>query len=313
MITKYVETLGDIRPAWMIDLLVDGTPERQFKILFWDGEKSKVDYALDLTWPGGSGKRVFRAGKVDPSISRAIHFPTHLASYGTTRELFESLLGVIKRFSGLEETAARLLSYAVLASWVVQFTEVPLCIALVGPPSPGRRQLLRLLHCLFRRALLLGEASLSGLSSLPVEIGPTLLIERCEPTPQFLKFFEATGSRDAQIVSKGRILNVCCSRVLCSEESLSGTVPDWSGLEIPTSPSAGSVPVFDFRAQEQIVSEFQPKLEMSRLDNFALVRDSSFDLRETTNAAREMVRCLGASMAGDVVLQAQLAALVTEH
>jgi len=44
-----------------------------------------------------------------------------------------------------------------------------------------------------------------------------------------------------------------------------------------------------------------------------LVRDSVFDLRETTNAAREMIRCLGASVANDVALQAQLGALLTEH
>ena len=38
------------------------------------------------------------------------------SSFRTTRELFESLLGIIQRFSGLAETEARLLSYAVLAS-----------------------------------------------------------------------------------------------------------------------------------------------------------------------------------------------------
>jgi len=313
MSTRYVETLGDIRPEWMIDLLADGTPERQFKLLFWDGKKSQVEHTLALTWPGGSEQRMFRPGKVDSTITRAIHFPTQVASYGTTRELFESLFGVIKQFSGLAETEVRLLSYAVLASGVVEFTEVPVCIALVGPPSPERRRLLRLLHCLFRRSLLLGEASLAGVSSLPMEIGPTLLIERCEPTPQFVKFLEATSSRDAQIVSKGRILNASCAKVLCSEESLSGMVPNWLGLDIPVPHLAAPLPLFDFRAQEQIVGEFQPKLEMFRLTKYALVRDSGFDLRETTNATREMVRCLGASVADDVALQAQLAALLSEQ
>ncbi|SRR5712692_1247079 len=129
MSTRYVETLGDIRPEWMIDLLADGTPERHFKLLFWDGKKPQVEHTLALTWPGGSEQRVFRPGKVDPTITRAIHFPTHVAPYGTTRELFESLFGVIKRFSGLAETEVRLVSYAVLASWVVEFTSPTLFIS----------------------------------------------------------------------------------------------------------------------------------------------------------------------------------------
>jgi hypothetical protein len=45
---------------------------------------------------------------------------------------------------------------------------------------------------------------------------------------------------------------------------------------------------------------------MFRLTDYTLVRDSGVALRETINAAREMVRCLGASVAGDGVLQGQL-------
>jgi len=84
-----------------------------------------------------------------------------------------------------------------------------------------------------------------------------------------LKFLEATGSHDAQIVAKGRILNASCAKVLCTEESLSGMVSDWLGLEIPVQHLAVPLPAFDFRAQEQIVAEFQPKLEMFRLTNYA--------------------------------------------
>jgi hypothetical protein len=110
-------------------------------------------------------------------------------------------------------------------TWVVEFSELPISLALVGPPSPERRQLFRVLRCLSRRALLLGEASLAGVSSLPMEIAPTLLIERCERSSQFRKFLEATSSRDAQILSKGRILNACCAKFLCIEEPLSDAMP----------------------------------------------------------------------------------------
>ncbi len=214
MSTRYVDTLGEIHPKWMIDLLAGRTAESPFKLLLWDGNQLRVEHKFTLHF-SESERRVYRPVKVDPTIARAIYFPTQSAPYGTTRELFEALFEVIKRFSGLAETEARLLSYAVLASWVVEFTEVPICLALVGPPSIERRQLLRLLRCLLRRALPLGEANLAALCSLPMDIGPTLLIERCEPSSQFLKFLEATNSQDAQIVSKGRVLKACCAKVVC--------------------------------------------------------------------------------------------------
>jgi hypothetical protein len=312
MSTTYFETLGDIRPEWMIDLLAGGTPERQFKLLFWDGKKTQVDHTLALTWPGGSEHRVFRPGKVDASVARAILFPTHAAPYGSTRELFEAAFGVIKRFSGLDDAGARLLTYAVLASWVVEFTEVPISLALVGPPSPERRQLLRVLRCLFRRALLLGEVSLAGVSSLPMEIAPTLFIERCERSLQFRKFLEATSSRDAQILSKGRILNACCAKVLCIEEPLSDATPGWLTIELPGATTNGPLPVLDASAQQQLLEEFQPKFEMFRLINYNLVRASVFDLPEINSQARDVARCLGAVVASDCELQAQLAELLKD-
>jgi hypothetical protein len=310
MSTGYFETLGDIRPEWMIDLLAAGTPERQFKLLFWDGKKTQVDHTLALTWPGGSEHRVYRPGKVDASVARATVFPTHAAPYGSMRELFEATFSVIQRFSGMADVGARLLTYAALATWVVEFTEVPISLALVGPPSPERRQLLRVLRCLFRRALLLGEASLAGVSSLPMEIAPTLLIERCERSSQFRKFLEATSSRDAQILSKGRIFNACRAKVLCIEEPLSDAMPGWLTIEFPGTASNGRIPVFDANAQQQLMEEFQPKFEMFRLLNYNLVRASAFDLPEINSQARDVARCLGAVVEGDAELQARLAELL---
>jgi hypothetical protein len=307
MNTTYVDTLGEIHPKWMIDLLAGGTAESQFKLLFWNGEAQVVQ---NLVVTSESARRVYRPAVVDVTITRAIYFPTGVAPYGTTREMFEALVDVIKRFTGLAETEVRLLSYAVLASWVVEVTEVPICVALVGPPSPERRQLLRLLRCLFRRALFLGEASLAGLYSLPMEIAPSILIERCELNPQFLKFLETTNSHDAQIVSKGRILKASCAKVLCVEEPLSDLLPDWLTIDVSGTDMGSSLPVLDARAQAQIVEEFQPKLEMFRLKNYALVRESNFDVAELSPGARDLARCLGGAVASDAELQEQLRAFL---
>jgi len=313
MSVKYVETWGVIHPDWMIDLITDGTSKKQFKLLFWDGKEHYVAVRLDLDSPGESQPRVLYPPKVEPTLAQAILFPTQVTSYGSVRDLFEAACEALKRFSGLPDVDARLLTYAVLASWVVEFTEIPISVALVGPPSPERRQLLRVLRCLLRRALLLGEASLQGVSSLPTEIAPTLLIERCERSSQFRKFLETTSSRDAQILSKGRVLNPYCAKVLCIEEALSDAMPGWLLIDLPVADTNGRLPIFDANAQRQLVEEFQPKFEMFRLMNYSLVGASVFDPPDLSSEARDLVRCLGGTVAGDAELQAEVATLLKEE
>ena len=312
MRTTYVETLGEIQPKFMIDLLADRIAPGQFKLALWDGEQVRVEPKFMMDFPK-SGRRVYSPAKVDPTIARAIYFPTQPAPYGTIRELFEALFEIIKRFSGLPQTEARLLSYAILASWVVEFTEVPICLALVGSPSIERRQLMRLLRCLLRRALPLGEANLAALCSLPTEIGPTLLIERCEPSSQFLKFLEVTNSQDAQIVSRGRVLKASCAKVVCIEEPLGASLSGWLTIELPVTGRDGRLPVFDPDAQQRVADEFQPKFEMFRLRNYNLVNTSVFDVPEISSDARDLARCLGGVVAGDAEIQAELAGLLKEQ
>jgi hypothetical protein len=80
-----------------------------------------------------------------------------------------------------------------------------------------------------------------------MEIAPTLLIERCEQSSQFRRFLEVTSSRDTQILSKGRILNACCAKVLCIEEPLSDAMPGWLTIELLEADTNSRLPVLDAR------------------------------------------------------------------
>jgi hypothetical protein len=74
----------------------------------------------------------------------------------------------------------------------------------------------------------------------------------------------------------------------------------------------GRLPVLDASTQQQLVEEFQPKFEMFRLLNYNLVRASVFDLPEINSQARDVARCLGAVVAGEPDLHAQLADLLKD-
>jgi hypothetical protein len=313
MRTRRVETLGETYPGWLIDLIAGRTPEDRFNLLYWDGQELVAGESITWIARDGSEQCVYYARKVDPSIGQIIYLPKDAAPYDSTGDLLNALSSTIKQFSGLEDAEASLLGYAVLASWLIDFTQVPVSLALIGPTSPERRQLLRLLHCLLRRALVVGEASLAGICSLPMEIASTLLVERCEPTTPFLRFLEATNSRDSNVIVKGRILNACCGKVLCSEQSWSGTVPGWPLLEIFLPEFPGALPVLTLAEWQRIAAEFQPKLEMFRLKNFVLARDSATDFPDIPAAARELAGCLGACVADDKVLQGELGDLLKKQ
>lgn len=313
MRTRRVETLGETYAGWLIDLIAGRTPDDRFNLLYWDGQELVAGESITQIARDGSEQCVYHARKVDLSIGQIIYLPKNAAPYDSTGDLLNALSSTIKRFSGLEDAEASLLGYAVLASWLIDFTQVPVSLALIGSASPERRQLLRLLHCLLRRALVVGEANLAGICSLPMEIAPTLIVERCEPTTPFLRFLEATNSRDSNVIVNGRILNACCGKVLFSEQSWSGTVHGWPLLEIFLPEFLGALPVLTLTERQRLAAEFQPKLEMFRLKNFVLARDSAIDFPDIPAAARELARCLGACVADDKALQGKLGDLLKKQ
>ncbi len=81
-------------------------------------------------------------------------------------------------------------------------------------------------------------------------------------------------------------------------------------MEISIAPGESSMPYLDYRAQKEILEEFQPKLLMYRLMNLALVRDLHFDRPGIDTSWRDVMDCLAASAASDAQLQASVTELI---
>jgi len=201
----------------------------------------------------------------------------------------------------------------VLATWVVESTEVPICVALVGPAGPERRQLLRLLRCLFRRGLVLSGVNLANLSTLPMNLTPSLLIDHCEQNAALRTFLYATNSPEAHLAARGQLFNLCCAKVLCIDDPLDRSLRDFPVIQIPVVPRNSTLHLVDHRAQKEILEEFQPKLLMYRLINLAKVRDSRFDPTDMHVPWRDVAGCLGASVAGDAGLQSKVTDLIKKQ
>lgn len=210
----------------------------------------------------------------------------------------------------LSENLVSLAAYSVLASWFVDCTATPVCLSIVSPRPGQGSQLTRLLGCLYRRALLLGQTTLTGICSLPLDFQPALLIENGKCDGQLLKLLRPLNAHDAYVPWKGRLINVCGAKVVCTEESLPGDLLGAGFTEIHVPPARRSLPILDQRAQQQIAEEFQPQLLMYRLRNYHRVSVSEFDAPDLTSPVRNIARCLGASVPGEPGLQGEIAPLL---
>jgi hypothetical protein len=310
-LTKLIETTGEIQRNGLIELVRDPERHQGLKLLYWDGTEVRIRPIWPVTF--GSESAVFKPTTIEPTVLRAIYLPEGATPYGSTRELFDSLSSLLKKFTALPENHVALLAHAVLASWLVEHTDIAITVALVGPDGPARRQVFRLLYSLFRRALVLNTANPANLFTLPMALTPSLFIASCEPGAALQSFLHATSSRGAQFVNKGRLVDLCCAKVFATDEPLHHSLGGFPILEIPIAPGRPSTPFLEYEAQRKILEEYQPKLLMYRLTNLLQIRNWHFDDVDLEVPWRDVTSCLAATATSDSQLQASVVELLKDQ
>jgi hypothetical protein len=308
------ETFGEVFAEFMIELVANDTSPKGVDLLCWDGTQAHIQSRVELIPALGSKfkPRAFDSPDLDSSIRRAIRIPTHAAAYDSSRALFSDLCSLVIRFTDLPEKHVQLASHAILASWFSECTAVPIWLSIVGPRSSRGSQLFRLLSCLYRRPLVLGEMSLSRFYSLPMDLCPSLFIERYEYSREVDRFLRATNAQDAYVPRKGRLATLSGPRVICSEEPFYDSALGGGGIDIPITPAHQPLPILDKPNQQQIANDFQPKLLMYRLRNHRRVVESKYDVPEFLSPVRELARCLGACVPDEPELQRGIGSLLGE-
>ena len=305
------KTYGAVYTNAIIELVADETHEDRLKLLVWREGQSYIEprVRLDIGSKSSSETELqtitFEPEQLDPTFRRAIRFPSHSDPFGSSRQLLDELCGLIKRFTVLEDDYVSLAAHAARASWFPEAPYSPIALAISGPPSPQRQQLFRLLSCLYRRALVLGEINLSSLCSLPMAFSPSLFIERDDHSPQLQKVIRATQTH-GYIPLKSKLVRTRCATVICNQEPLNGRIHDSNAIEIPVSQTRIPLPVLTEAVQNAIADEFQPKLLTYRLAKHAQVMNSTFDAAPLISSVSELARSLGACVVDDPDRQADI-------
>jgi hypothetical protein len=290
--TACIQTAGNNFPNAMIDLVRDPADSNILKLLFWDGAAAKV--ASQIEYEGS----IYEPITLGSTLADAVQWPTCPISSGSTKDLFGKVLSLIMHNVDMQETSARLLTYFVFSTWFPDRLSLAPGLAILGPADSEGVQLLKLLRCLCRRSMLLAEASQSSLLALPLELSPTLLINRPRITRQFRTFLTTSNRRGLSTVRKGRIVELCCPKAVYF--GMDPIPQDVASTVLQVSLSV-SMPkrLLENEALTKIAAEFQGKMLGYRLANFARIRVSSVHAPAFTHQTRELAMNLAACIVDD--------------
>lgn len=311
----FERTSGTHFRNFIIELVGDPVHGTDLKLLLWDGSKAVIESRVKLTWSTSDPEPHELLLKFDPinldaSVKRAIWFPSRVDSFGSSRQLFDEMCGVIKQYTDLPDNLVSLAAHAARASWFPEAPDAPISLVIRGPQSPQARQLLLVLSCLYRRAVSLGEIIPAALYSLPLDLSPSLFIERYDDTPRLEKLIRATFNR-GYVPFKGKLVRTTCTTVFHIDEPLIDTIAGRNIIEIPTAYLRSPLPILSPKAQQEIAKNFQPKLLMYRLVNFRHVMNSTFDPASFAYPINELVRGLAACVVDDPERQRDIVNLLS--
>jgi len=304
---KRVATAGESFPNVMIDLVADPLDPCKLKLLLWDGTNAKLAPRIEYR------SRTYEPVALHPTVVRGVRWPTCRSDYGSTRELFDKILGLITQYVGIAGQPARLLVYLIFSTWFPDRLTVAPGLAILGPAVGEAIQLLRLLHCVCRRSMLLVGMPQPDLISLPLSLSPSLLIDRPTLTCSLRGFLSGSNRRGLVAVRRGKILDVCCPKVVYFSV---GEFPDAiaSGMvQIILPPTAVQAQALDDEQLNDIAAELQGKMLAYRLANFAKIQVSQSQGANFTHQTGELAVNLAACVMDDPELAAGVLPLLREQ
>lgn len=166
---------GAISPNCFLDLL--SSDGKQLELLVLEGGSCSTKRVLH------SHNGTYTPISLEPSVRRAIYFPTCAAVSDKTGELVELIFRELQlHLEPEEDDDLFCIAIWILSSWVWDFLPAPITL-LIGGDVDQAFTLLNLLSACARRPLCLADVSASALRRLPVEIGPTILVNRADISP----------------------------------------------------------------------------------------------------------------------------------
>ncbi len=278
-------------------------PSGEINFLIWDGKSAET--ARQFVRDG----ETFVPPHIDPAILRSLRLASHVAEYGSTRELFAKISGLISQATHEPDGVAQLATFFIFATWMVDSLPLAPLLWVVCPPTTTSVPMAQALRLLCRRALVVNDISATGVRSL-LDIQPTLITEVFRPSPRLLDLLRTSTRRGAITALGGRFIDTCGAKVVFAREPLRDPESAGFPLELVLSPSRAYISPMSASEADRIAGEFQAQLLSYRFRNSAKVCAPAFDLNQFTPSMQELAYSLGACIVDDDQLQAQIVSLL---
>lgn len=212
-----------------------------------------------------------------PSLDAKAHgnlnlrLPTGISeATATASEIFARICDRLRDYIDLPEPSLCLVVAFALSTWLIDKLPVAPYLSITGPPESGKTTLLRWLHCLCRRAVLVAGRIDAAVYSLPALLRPTLLLDEVNFTAthkdQFFECWLRAGNVPGVLVPMGgQLVDAYGAKVLCSRRPVTDAALASRMLHIAMVPAKRRLELTCEQTLQVTASTFQPMLLMLRL------------------------------------------------
>ena len=300
-----IETLGEVfEDGSFIEVVHDPADRDALHLLAFDGEIAYVGSRVK------HHDRTYVASSIDPVIARELRLPAEVPPPESGRELAENLRPIFRRYSGLSDEAAELMARYILATWVMDALPEAPSLLIIGPDTREIRQLLSLIKNLSRHALLLTCVRANDLSTLPTDLGLTLVIEQPVLKHPLADLLDASRKRAFKVARRGTLWSPHFAKTIhCVHQLQAGGI---KAVKLVVAPSAQPLPLLDDRELDRIGRDFQPRLLSFRFANFEIIRSRIIENSVAASASQPTVRAFAEPSGGCADLHAQIVHFVDD-
>ncbi len=271
-----IETFGEALPGLMLESVVDPARPDHLRLHSWDGRRTTTACKIE------HGGMFYVPKTLARGLVQSVRFGPPSLPFASTAKLISSLRQFLSTYASLQPDVADLLVAFVLSTWFCDCMPVAPVLYLFGPDSVVSH-VLRLLGCLCRRSVLLGDVDFEGLATLPNRLGATLLINQRDLGRRVRRALLASNRRHFCVVRGRRRLDLYGAKAFSCE----GFLADEGGLRVSVSPSKDP-PAYLTDSEERVVAHgFQAKLLRYRMVHYERVRANRVDCSAFVPEMRE--------------------------
>ncbi len=301
-------------------LLSDGTA---VEIIRDPQDPSRLNF---LSWHNGVAdvvKHVARDGRIvlPPTFTadkiETLAMPTGAHLGGSAGDLFNDIAAAISGYVDLNDNALSLVTSFVLYTWLQDRFPEATYLWLVGPLGSGKTVLLRVLGCLCRRALLIGDSTLASIYRLANQLGPTIALDEADfrrSDAALLRFLRASSSLDFPAIRNGQAYRTFGAKILASRQPPPDAALRSRAVFIPTLPTDREVLRFDSEQASNLKARFQNRLLGFRLQTDVRVMNHQLsDVQAFTPRMRGIAQTLTYGIRAEAALVAHVVEVLREQ